>query len=61
MEKKDLVLADVATFGLIAAVAALFGFSHLGTEVNLIGGIVCCISTVMTALSMTAKRLHPFR
>jgi uncharacterized membrane protein YtjA (UPF0391 family) len=56
MENRNLVLADALTFGLIAFVAALFGFSGLSQNVALIGKIVCAVSIVLVALSLVVKR-----
>jgi hypothetical protein len=57
MEKLGFVFGDVATFGLIAIVASLFGFSHAGVEVTLIGRTICFIALVSVGLSTTVK--HP--
>jgi hypothetical protein len=56
MEKHRLILIDVAIFGLIALSAGLFGFSHAGSDVTMIGRSVCCVSTVLALLALTVKR-----
>jgi uncharacterized membrane protein YtjA (UPF0391 family) len=57
MEKRRLILADVLTFGSIALVAALFGFfHHTDGDAMLIGRVVCAVSLVLVALSLTVRR-----
>jgi hypothetical protein len=56
MQKGKQILADITTFGMIAIVGALFGYSNAGALVILTGRVVCCVSTVLIALSLFVKR-----
>ncbi len=56
MENHKLILADLLIFGLIAFVAAIFGYSGATGDVSLIGRVVCYVAIVLAALALVVKR-----
>jgi uncharacterized membrane protein len=56
MENGKFIITDLITFGLIAIVGALFGFSNAAGVAVVVGRAICCVSTGLAAVSLFVKR-----